>query len=106
RGRGRAEREQYNEGNTSEFRHGYGPPPNVVGRDGRVNAPPVAHRLPRHRPTQRVMHRVVTLATFALAIGVAPPVSAQQPKPVFTHADTLRGSNGPGRSWWDASFYD
>ena len=24
----------------------------------------------------------------------------------FTHADTLRGSNGPGRSWWDATFYD
>ncbi len=25
---------------------------------------------------------------------------------VFTHADTLRGSNGPGRSWWDATKYD
>jgi aminopeptidase N len=24
----------------------------------------------------------------------------------FTHADTLRGSNGPARSWWDATFYD
>ena len=24
----------------------------------------------------------------------------------FTHADTLRGSNGPGRSWWDATKYD
>jgi len=24
----------------------------------------------------------------------------------FTHADTLRGSNSPQRSWWDASFYD
>src|SRR5450432_3840295 len=27
------------------------------------------------------------------------------PQP-FTHADTLRGSNGPGRSWWDATKYD
>ncbi len=27
-------------------------------------------------------------------------------KKTFTHADTLRGSNGPGRVWWDASFYD
>lgn len=24
----------------------------------------------------------------------------------FTHADTLRGSNGPGRAWWDAAKYD
>lgn len=24
----------------------------------------------------------------------------------FTHADTLRGSNGPGRDWWDVTHYD
>src|ERR1700743_2385103 len=24
----------------------------------------------------------------------------------FTHADTLRGSNGPERSWWDIQRYD
>ena len=24
----------------------------------------------------------------------------------FTHADTLRGSNGPGRDWWDVLHYD
>ena len=24
----------------------------------------------------------------------------------FTHADTLRGSNGPGRAWWNATKYD
>ncbi len=24
----------------------------------------------------------------------------------YTHADTLRGSNGPARAWWDAGFYD
>jgi len=24
----------------------------------------------------------------------------------FTHADTLRGSNGPGRDWWDVQRYD
>ena len=27
-------------------------------------------------------------------------------KKLFTHADTLRGSNGPGRIWWDALKYD
>ncbi len=24
----------------------------------------------------------------------------------FTHADTLRGSNGPARDWWDIQHYD
>jgi len=24
----------------------------------------------------------------------------------YTHADTLRGSNGPGRAWWNATKYD
>ncbi|HYX82851.1 MAG TPA: M15 family metallopeptidase, partial [Gemmatimonadales bacterium] len=24
----------------------------------------------------------------------------------YTHADTLRGANGPGRAWWDVQFYD
>jgi aminopeptidase N len=31
---------------------------------------------------------------------------AQQAPKKYTHADTVRGSNGPGRSWWDAQFYD
>jgi aminopeptidase N len=34
------------------------------------------------------------------------PLLAQAPAPVFTHADTLRGSNTPERAWWDAAFYD
>src|SRR5262249_70945 len=36
-----------------------------------------------------------------LPSGSAPPDTAR-----FTHADTLRGSNGPGRAWWDVQFYD
>src|SRR5687768_12909244 len=24
----------------------------------------------------------------------------------FTHQDTLRGSNGPGRDWWNVKYYD
>ena len=40
-------------------------------------------------------------------LGVAPvTLKAQVAPPVFTHADTLRGSNTPQRAWWDASFYD
>jgi aminopeptidase N len=42
---------------------------------------------------------VVTLATIIVS-----PVSAQEA--TYTRADTLRGSNGPGRAWWDATFYD
>jgi aminopeptidase N len=29
-----------------------------------------------------------------------------QDSTAFTHADSLRGSNGPGRAWWDVTFYD
>jgi aminopeptidase N len=32
-------------------------------------------------------------------------LSAQDPTR-YTHADTLRGANGPARAWWDATFYD
>ena len=46
---------------------------------------------------------VVVAGTFAIGIGQA---AAQRPPRIFTHADTLRGSNGPGRAWWDATFYD
>jgi aminopeptidase N len=39
------------------------------------------------------------------AAGAALPAAAQRAR-TFTHADTLRGSIGPGRAWWDATFYD
>ena len=32
-------------------------------------------------------------------------LTAQEP-PVFTRADSLRGSVGPDRAWWDVTFYD
>jgi len=50
------------------------------------------------------MSRLIT--AVALACVAATPGLAQRAKPVFTHADTIRGSNGPARAWWDASFYD
>lgn len=27
-------------------------------------------------------------------------------QPTFTHADSLRGTNGPQRDWWDVQYYD
>ena len=49
---------------------------------------------------------LLTLVVFAF--GPASLVSQSTPAapPVFTHADTLRGSNTPERAWWDAAFYD
>jgi aminopeptidase N len=43
---------------------------------------------------------VAALLTFPLVAGRAQDTTA------FSHADSLRGSNGPGRAWWDVSFYD
>src|SRR5881296_3783255 len=34
------------------------------------------------------------------------PSPAAQDTTRYTHADTLRGSNGPARAWWDVTFYD
>lgn len=45
------------------------------------------------------------ILSIALACCAAGLLEAQTPR-VFTHADTLRGANGPGRAWWDAEFYD
>ncbi|HEV2291594.1 MAG TPA: M1 family metallopeptidase, partial [Gemmatimonadales bacterium] len=53
------------------------------------------------------MHRL--LAVTSLVACLAVPAAAQQrpsePR-VFTHADTLHGSNTAERAWWDAEFYD
>src|SRR6185437_1356635 len=42
------------------------------------------------------------ISVFSLLFIVFNFSFAQQ----FTNADTLRGSNGPGRSWWNATKYD
>ncbi|HTE43813.1 MAG TPA: glycosyl hydrolase family 18 protein [Gemmatimonadaceae bacterium] len=48
-----------------------------------------------------------SLAFVVVAMSVAASADAAAQRPhVLTHADTLRGSNGPARAWWDASFYD
>src|SRR5437867_1312276 len=35
-----------------------------------------------------------------------PRGAAPQDSTRYTHADTLRGSNGPARAWWDVQFHD
>ncbi|HEY3746446.1 MAG TPA: M1 family metallopeptidase [Gemmatimonadaceae bacterium] len=43
---------------------------------------------------------------MAVAPGIISAQAAPVSPPVFTHADTLRGSNTPERAWWDVTFYD
>ena len=51
------------------------------------------------------MRRVALV--FLSVVAVPAAASAQRTlDTVYTHADTLRGSNGPARAWWDVSFYD
>ena len=50
-----------------------------------------------------VLSAIIALVAFTGVTGA----QAVPPKPpVFTHADTIRGSNTPERAWWDAAFYD
>jgi aminopeptidase N len=51
------------------------------------------------------MRPIALLAILALC-PVTRAVGQARDTTRFTHADTLRGSNGPGRAWWDATFYD
>jgi aminopeptidase N len=47
-----------------------------------------------------------SLAVLFATVVVAHTAGAQRAPRTFSQADTLRGCNGPGRAWWDASFYD
>jgi aminopeptidase N len=43
---------------------------------------------------------------FLVPVVSAAAQATKRPTKTFTRADTLRGTNGPARSWWDVSFYD
>jgi aminopeptidase N len=51
------------------------------------------------RPSTRTLLALLALATLA-------PTAAQAQPRAFTRADTLRGSIGPARAWWDVTYYD
>jgi aminopeptidase N len=48
------------------------------------------------------------ILAFCMAIVFCNETMAQSSlkTKIYTHADTLRGSNGPGRDWWDVTKYD
>ena len=49
------------------------------------------------------MRTVATLGCLSFLTAFA---AGAQDTLRFTHADTLRGTSGPQRTWWDATFYD
>src|SRR6185437_9259890 len=53
-------------------------------------------------------HAMRSVSVLFVLLAASVPAAAQRPPldTIYTHADTLRGSNGPARAWWDASFYD
>ncbi|MFQ5537578.1 MAG: M1 family metallopeptidase [Gemmatimonadota bacterium] len=60
-----------------------------------------------NRSTMRISGRGAFLvAAGVLVSGGGGPLFAQASASVFSHADTLRGANGPARAWWDVTFYD
>ena len=74
--------------------------------------PPSKHRAGRALAGRALPHRAFprrALGVLALALAalVDPAAAAAQATtPPYTRADTLRGSLGPGRTWWDVTFYD
>jgi hypothetical protein len=69
-------------------------PRRILGLPLRARALPL-----RARP---ILLRAAAITLFALALGPCVPAHAQ----TFTRADTLRGTNGPDRAWWDVTYYD
>ncbi|MDA1080943.1 MAG: hypothetical protein O2973_04565 [Gemmatimonadetes bacterium] len=58
------------------------------------------------RAVIRVVAAVVAVLTIEGAVATNARAQGSSGARRYTHADSLRGGNGPGRSWWDATFYD
>ncbi|HEX6599285.1 MAG TPA: M1 family metallopeptidase [Gemmatimonadaceae bacterium] len=52
------------------------------------------------------MKKLVALACALAPLLLSPTGATAQERHTYTRADTLRGSIGPARAWWDVSFYD
>jgi aminopeptidase N len=50
--------------------------------------------------------RTTRILLALLALLVAASAAQAQPRARYTHADSLRGGQGPGRTWWDVTYYD
>jgi len=54
----------------------------------------------------KALSQVSLGVALLLVLQVEGAHAQTKPAPVFTHADTIRGSNTPQRAWWDVAFYD
>jgi len=52
------------------------------------------------------MHQKLRFIAAACLLASWSGAALAQDSTGFTHADSLRGGNGPARAWWDVSFYD
>jgi len=52
------------------------------------------------------LFKVFAILNFSFLIFNCTNLQAQKPPKGFTHADTLRGTYGPSRDWWDVLKYD
>ncbi|MEJ0107101.1 MAG: M1 family metallopeptidase [Bacteroidota bacterium] len=52
------------------------------------------------------MKKIIILCTLCSALYITASAQPLSSKKEFTHQDTLRGSIGPGRSWWNVLRYD
>jgi aminopeptidase N len=50
--------------------------------------------------------KAFTTGLLSLMLLITGSLSGQEKKPVYTHADTLRGSLNENRDWWDVMRYD
>jgi aminopeptidase N len=48
---------------------------------------------------------LILFLIFIIQVTLTQAQYIQPPERVFTHQDTLRGSIGPGRDWWDLIYY-
>ena len=50
--------------------------------------------------------RFILMLCLSLSLSITAIAQSPLKTATYTHADTLRGSNGPGRDWWDVTKYD
>ncbi len=59
-------------------------------------------QLPCFRKSAKVLAALI-ITQLSISDSIAQPLSKKE---VLTHADTLRGTYGPSRDWWDVTKYD
>jgi hypothetical protein len=52
------------------------------------------------------LFKILPLCTFYFLLFTSAEAQPLKPLKAFTHADTLRGTYGPTRDWWDVLKYD